>query len=89
MKKIHVKLIPTKRGYVTDMTDLFKAFIDSGESYAEWVNYPQKNSYVCQISVIVSAKNHKNRTVKACKRKEKVYLVRKDKMDVFLAEIGL
>lgn len=87
-KQIYAKLIKTKKCNVTDMVDLFKTFLSSDEAYLEWVNYPQKNAYVCQISVIVSTKAHDERRLKAVKRGEKIYLVRRDKMNVFLKEIG-
>lgn len=89
MAKIYAKLIRTKRGYETDMVDLLKKFITANDAYAEWVNYPQKNAYVCQISVINAAKRYNKRCVKACKVKERIYLVRKDKIGMFRIEMGL
>lgn len=88
MKKYYAKLIPTKKGFVTDMRELFKVF-DDGDKWVEWVNYPQKNAYVCQISVITSCKAHKCKKLVAVMRKDKIYLVRRDMIDIFRIETGL
>ena len=87
-KQFVAKLIVEKRGRVTDFDELIRMFMASDEAYLEWVNYPQKNAYVCQISVIMSTKKRDERRFKACKRGEKIYLVRRDKMDTFIKEIG-
>jgi hypothetical protein len=88
IKKIKAKLIRTKKGNVTDMIELIDRFLDSDCDYVEWTNYPHKNAYVCQIAVITRTKAYNKTGVKACKRKETIYLVRKDKMNDFLEEIG-
>lgn len=89
MEILYVKLKPTKKGYVTDFRKLFDEFLSSGKAYVRWANYPQKNAYVCQISSINFCKRNRPIKVKLHKRKEHVYIVREDQIDVFLHEIGL
>lgn len=87
MKRFYAKLKPCKTGYATDMEKLFEDFKRLTDDYVEWVNYPQKNAYVCQISVITRAKAHKEVAVKTCIRGNKVYLYKKGKKQYLIAEI--
>ena len=88
-RKIKAKLLKTKSGKVrTDMIDLINRFLDSDADYVEWTNYPHKDAYVCQIAVITRTKAYNKTSVKARCRKDTVYLVREDRMDDFLKEIG-
>ena len=58
---------------------LLTEFVNSGETCAEVENYTQKSAKTAQSSLMVAAKKlGLNNSVRIAKRKDRVFLVRKD-----------